>query len=109
MSRQTPRNLKPIEIIRLTPNCSFASINSNAFVWKYLNRTIYRHPYFEGADAQFLWHLRNKRTLNSDELALRKEFKLWHVYPSELFYRTHKISQKDFLSKLRDAKNEAEE
>ena len=26
--------------------------------------------------------------------------------PSEIFYKTHKVSQKDFLGKLREAKNE---
>ena len=28
------------------------------------------------------------------------------MHPSELFYKTHKISQKDFLEKLREAKSE---
>ena len=89
----------------MVPYWNFNSINSNTFVWKYLNRTIYRSPAFEGADAQFLWHLRNKRVLNEEEQALRDEFKLHLVYPSELFYKTHKISQKDFLSKLRETES----
>ena len=78
-------------------------MNSSVFIWKYLNRTIYRSSAFEGADEAFLWHLRNKRPEpNAEELALHKEFNLKIVYPSELFYRTHKISQKDFLEKLRE-------
>lgn len=104
VSRQTPSNLKPSEIIHQVPHWGFPSLNSNAFIWKYLNRTVYRAPYFEGADAAFLWHLRNKRDkLNVEEKALRDEFKLHFVYPDELFYQTHKISQRDFLSKLREA------
>mmetsp|Transcript_25209 Transcript_25209/g.33763 ORF Transcript_25209/g.33763 Transcript_25209/m.33763 type:complete len:133 (+) Transcript_25209:797-1195(+) len=93
----------------MVPYWSFPSLNSNAFVWKYLNRTIYRAPFFEGADAAFMWHLRNKKgELNAEEQALKEEFKLHHVYPAELFYRTHKISQKDFLGKLRGAENDSE-
>lgn len=42
--------------------------------------------------------------MNPEEKALSAEFGLRHVYPSELFYKTHKISQKDFLSSLREAK-----
>ena len=67
ISRQTPRNLKPTEMVKMIPYWNFSSINSNRFIWKYLNRTIYRSPAFEGADAQFLWHLRNKRVLNEEE------------------------------------------
>lgn len=53
-----------------------------------------------------MWHLRNKRgELNPQERALRDEFGLRIVYPSELFYKTHKISQKDFLEKLRQAES----
>ena len=86
------------------PVLSFQSINSSVFIWKYLNRTIYRSPLFEGADQAFLWHLRNKRREpNAEEMALRDEFGLKLVYPTELFYKTHKISQKDFLDKLRSA------
>ena len=40
----------------------------------------------EGADKNFLWHLRNRRELNEDEKALRKEFGLTHVLPEDLFY-----------------------
>ena len=69
-----------------------------------MNRTIYRSPAFEGADASFLWHLRNKKgPLNEDEKALKAEFGLKMVYPADMFYKTHKITQKDFLAKLRDA------
>ena len=51
-----------------------------------------------------MWHLRNKRREpNAEEMALRDEFGLKLVYPTELFYKTHKISQKDFLDKLRSA------
>ena len=51
---------------------------------------------------KFLHWLRNKRVTESDtEKALREEFNLKIVYPEELFYRTHKISQKDLLEKLR--------
>ena len=35
--------------------------------------------------------------------ALREEFGLRRVYPADLFYATHKISQADFLQKLREA------
>lgn len=78
---------------RHLPNWTFQSVNSSVFIWKYLNRTIYRSGQFEGADRAFLWHLRNKRgELNAEEKALKEEFGLNMVYPSELFYRTHKIS-----------------
>lgn len=74
-----------------------------------MNRTIYRSPNFEGADASFLWHLRNKRgELNQEEKALRDDFGIKIVYPADLFYKTHKITQIDFLAKLRDAGSDAE-
>lgn len=74
-----------------------------------MNRTIYRSPAFEGANAAFLWHLRNKRPeLNAEEAALKDEFNLKIVYPEEMFYKTHKVTQKDFLEKLREASNDAE-
>ena len=69
-----------------------------------MNRTIYRSPEFEGADEAFLWHLRKKRgKANPEEMALKEEFGLKLVYPAELFYKTHKITQKDLLDKLRAA------
>jgi hypothetical protein len=40
---------------------------------------------------------------------LKKEFGLTYVYPDELFYKTHKISQKDFLQKLQDLRKENKE
>ena len=71
---------------------------------------MYRSPAIEGADAAFLWHLRNKRPpLNPEEQALKTEFNLKIVYPSELFYQTHKISQKDLLEKLRELKESGNE
>lgn len=74
-----------------------------------MNRTIYRSPAFEGANAAFLWHLRNKRPeLNEEEAALKEEFNLKIVYPEELFYKTHKVTQKDFLEKLREASDDSE-
>lgn len=100
---RTPANLKPTEFRLSVPHWSFQHVNSSVFIWKYLNRTIYRSPAFDGADQAFLWHLRNKRPEpNPEELALRNEFNIKIVYPSEHFYRTHKISQKDFLEKLRE-------
>lgn len=103
---RTPKNLRPTEFYRNVPCWSFQNVNSSVFIWKYLNRTIYRSPEFEGADRAFLWHLRNKRdNLNAEEQALKDEFGLKAVYPEELFYQTHKISQKDFLAKLRDARD----
>lgn len=59
-----------------------------------LNRTIYydeRH-----------WLRNQVRVLNDEEKALR-QYGLKHVYPEELFYRTHKITQKDFLAKLQQS------
>ena len=54
---------------------------------------------------KFLFHLRNRsRIPNESEQALKDEFNLKIVYPEKLFYDTHKISQKDFLSQLREAK-----
>ena len=51
-----------------------------------------------------MWHLRNKRgEPNAEEKALSDEFGLKMVYPDELFYKTHKISQKDFLDTLRQS------
>lgn len=64
-----------------------------------LNRTIY---YDERK-----WLRNQKKVLNAEEQALRDEFGLTHVYPEELFYRTHKITQKDFLAKLRQGNPEA--
>jgi hypothetical protein len=64
-----------------------------------LNRTIY---YDEKS-----WLRNQTKVLNSEEVALRKEFGLKHVYPSDLFYRTHKITQKDLLNKLRQGNAEA--
>lgn len=110
ISRQIPANLKPTELHKSVPHWCFENVNSSVFIWKYLNRTIYRSPAFEGADAAFLWHLRNKRpALNAEEKALKTEFNLKIVYPSELFYKTHKITQKDFLEKLRELKSSGNE
>ena len=48
--------------------------------------------------------LRNKKVFETEaEKALREEFNLKIVYPEEMFYRTHKISQQDLLDKLRQA------
>lgn len=91
---RTPANLKPTELYKHVPVWSFQNINSSVFIWKYLNRTIYRSKaLFEGADDAFVWHLRNKRpALNTEEEALKSEFNLKIVYPAELFYKTHKIT-----------------
>ena len=52
--------------------------------------------------TKFLHWLRNKQVSETEaEKALREEFNLFRVYPEETFYRTHKISQKDLLDKLR--------
>lgn len=56
-----------------------------------------------------MWHLRNKRgELNQEEKALKDEFGIKIVYPADLFYKTHKITQIDFLAKLRDAGSDSE-
>lgn len=93
ISRQIPTNLKPAQLTVSVPNWSFQNLNSSVFIWKYLNRTIYRSAEFEGADDAFLWHLRNKRpALNAEESALKDEFGLKIVYPDKLFYKTHKVT-----------------
>jgi len=74
ISRPLPANLKPSEFTRHLPSADFPSFNSNCFIWRYKNRTIYRSKEFEGADADFLFWLRNrshKSKLNEAELALR--------------------------------------
>ena len=59
---------------------------------------------------KFLHWMRNKRVTESEtEKALRTEFNLKIVYPEELFYRTHKISQKDLLDKLRESNGQDRE
>ena len=41
-----PDNLKPTEYTRVMPAWTdFANLNSNVFLWKLKNRTIYRQPY----------------------------------------------------------------
>lgn len=108
ISRPMPANLKPTEFTRHLPSADFASFNSNCFVWRYKNRTIYRSKDFESADADFLFWLRNryhKSKLNEIEVALSEEFGLKHVLPSKLFYETHKISQENLLEKLREARD----
>ena len=58
---------------------------------------------------KFLHHLRNRtRTFNATEQALKDEFNLKNVYPEQLFYDTHRISQKDFLDSLREAKKDGD-
>ena len=72
-----PANLKPTEFRKYVPHWCFENVNSSVFIWKYLNRKMYRSPAIEGADAAFLWHLRNKRpALNTEEQALKTEFNL---------------------------------
>ena len=68
----------------------------------------------EGASKEdqfrFLHWLRNKRLSETEaEKALRTDFGLTIVYPEEHFYRTHKISQKDLLEKLRAASEQERE
>ena len=68
----------------------------------------------EGASEEdqrrFLHWMRNKRVTETEtEKALREEFNLKIVYPEELFYRTHTISQKDLLAKLRNASEQERE
>lgn len=58
-----------------------------------LNRTIYY-------DEQE-WLRNQQRKLNEEEKALKNEFGIARVYPADLFYQTHKITQKDFLETLR--------
>ena len=113
ISRQLPNNLKPEEYNKYLPawNTNFKNLNSSAFLWRLSNRTIYRQAYMaEDAPTaeikrKFLHHLRNKtRVFNPTEQALKDEFNLKIVYPEQLFYDTHRISQKDFLDSLREAK-----
>ena len=59
-------------------------MKSSAFMWKMLNNTIY---YDERK-----WLRNQDRVFNTEEKALRDEFKLTIVYPADLFYRTHKIT-----------------
>ena len=56
-----------------------------------------------------MWHLRNRRgELSQEEEARKEDFGLKIVYPADLFYKTHEITQIDFLAKLRDAGSDAE-
>jgi len=90
-----------------TPQWFSTKYTSSVFIWKYLNRTLYRE-YDVEAPASFNHWLRNKHDRSSDSeeaKALREEFGLSIVYPSDLFYKTHKISQPDFLAKLRTARD----
>ena len=66
----------------------------------------------EGANDDFLFWLRNSpRSYYAKESeaakALRLEFGIKRVYPADLFYRTHKVSQEDFLENVRSAENPA--
>lgn len=40
---------------------------------------------------------------------LMEDFGMTHVYPEDLFYKTHKISRADFLAKLQATSNEDEQ
>jgi hypothetical protein len=62
-----------------------------------LNRTAFRSNDIEGADADFLFWLRNspkkyKAVESEASKNLREEFGMTRVYSSDLFYRHHKIS-----------------
>jgi len=104
--------LRPYSVTHYKPAIELSGrldFNSSSFLMRYLNRTIYRSAEMvEGEDnavqVKFLHWLRNKRVNETEaEKALREEFNLRYVYPEETFYRTYKITQKDLLTKLRDA------
>ena len=40
---------------------------------------------------------------------MKEGFGMTYIYPDELFYKTHKISQKDFLLKLHGLRKENKE
>lgn len=73
-----------------------------------MNRTIYR----EGETGSWL---RNGKDYNEKynmtsasretERKLKEDFGMTHVYPEDVFYRTHKISRDDFVVKLEQAKS----
>ena len=98
---RVPANLRPFQVTNYMPYVSDTNrldFNSNAFIWRYLNRTVYRSPEMlddaSKEDKQKFMHwLRNKKVSQTEtEKALKEEFNLKIVYPEEMFYRTHKIS-----------------
>ena len=68
-------------------------------MWRYLNRTLYRQAE-DCTKAQRFW-LRNQPGRDQSEQAKLLREKYNHIaYPDDLFYRTHKITIKDFVEKL---------
>jgi hypothetical protein len=66
---------------------------SNAFTWRYLNRTLYRPDSY--------WLRNDPRNFNASEAAVQLKDKYGiAISKADKFYKTHKISQEDFLLKL---------
>ena len=103
-------NLRPNHFYRFVPQVY--NINSNATIWKMLNRTVYR-------DASERWlrnedsrqQLKDKNMPASTREVIRKlieDYGITHLYSEDMFYKTHKISRSDFLAKLQAASSEQE-
>ncbi len=99
--RQLPANLKPTNLYHWVPQS--ADPNSSRTIWRILNRTIYREEEPESWQRVSKPELTFKETEIDRKLA---EFGLSHVYPEEVFYKTHKLSKADFLLKLEEAESD---
>jgi len=101
-------NLRPTTFNRFVPQ-SF-DLKSNRTIWKLLNRTIYRDDDSSWLRIQDPLAELNKVNLPAAEReVLRKliqDHGLSYLYPEDMFYKTHKISRKDFVAKLDSASSD---
>jgi hypothetical protein len=67
------------------------NLNTNKFIWKYLNRTLYR-------DDKEFW-LRKDLLSNKDRNPIVEKLSkhMKYVYDEETFYKSFKLTRQEFL------------
>ena len=97
--------MRPLKFEKFVPQVD--DLRSNKTVWKILNRTIYRNDDPAWLRNQtFIKPYEVKNISQQEREAIKKLMTVYgikHLYPDELFYKTHKISRLDFFEKLEQA------
>jgi hypothetical protein len=97
--KQVPLNLRPNSYSRYIPQFTGFNFNDSRFVWKFLNRTIYR----DESES----HLRNPISGDLEASVLNSEFGLVSMTNEDRFYKKFMISRKDFIHKLKETEDAA--
>lgn len=91
--------MRPAKFYRYVPQSW--DINSNATIWKILNRTIYHNDsqsWLRNKDSRRQLEDKNMTAVQRETLRkLIEDHGMTHLYSEDMFYQAHKVSRGDFL------------